>query len=153
MEERLPMTRIAATSERPVSTPGELRPRVLIVDDDEIVRMLLQDICAEYGWDVVVAATRDDAILAAGLQHIDLVLLDWQLRDRDSDPLDTLSALRAICPTTPIVVVTGQSPEALAPSVALAGGQSVVGKPCSVVEFAALLKRYRPAVAGVAASR
>lgn len=113
--------------------------------------MLLQDIYAEYGWNVAATTTVDDAILAAGLQHVDLIPLDWQLHDRDGDPLD--KALRAICPATPIVVVTRQSPEAPALAVAHVGGQGVVGKPCSVEEVTALLERYRPAVADLAVSR
>ena len=140
-------------AERDIQPSDNERPRVLIVDDNPVVQMLLQDICAEYGWNVAAATTVDDAILAAGLQHVDLILLDWQLRDRDGDPLDNVYALRAICPATPIVVVTEQSPEALALAVAHAGGQGVVGKPCSVAEVTALLKRYRPAVADLAVSR
>jgi two-component system KDP operon response regulator KdpE len=127
------------------------RPRVLIVDDEAVVRMLLQDICAEQGWDVVVAATADDALLAAGLQDMNLVLLDLHLGAPHGDPLDTLRALRVISPATPIVVVTGQPPKPLAKPVAEAGGQGVVGKPCSVTEVEALLRRYDFAAGGEAA--
>jgi len=92
--------------------------------------------------------TADDAVLAAGLQHIDLILLDLNLGESAGDPLDTLRAIRMTCPATPIVVVTGQSPEPLAEPIARAGGQGVVGKPCSVAEVAALLRRYHPALVG-----
>ena len=126
---------------------------MLIVDDDTIVRMLLQDICEASGWEGVAAATADDAILAAGLQHIDLIFLDLQLGDTDGDPLDNLRALRAIRPATPIFVVTGQSPELVADGIIQAGGQGVIGKPCPVPEIAALLRCYRPTVAVPTVSR
>lgn len=130
------------------TTVADQRPRVLIVDDEEVLRMLLADICIEHGWDVVVAATADDALLAAGLQDMNLVLLDLHLGAPNDDPLDTLRALRVISPATPIVVVTGGDREALARPVVEAGGQEVVGKPCSVMEIAALLRRYTTAPVG-----
>ena len=118
------------------------RPRVLIVDDDEVVRMLLHEICEEYGWNSVNAATDADAILAAGLQHFDLILLDFHIGHGDG--LARVRQLRDVCPATPIVVVTGESPERLAKAIAQAGGQGVVGKPCSVADVGVLLGRYRP---------
>ena len=131
-----------------VTTSAERRPRVLIIDDDDVVRGLLQDICEEHGWDAVADGTAADGILSAGLQHIDLILLDFHLHDGGNDLLAPLRALRTICPTTPIVVVTGQEPESLAAAVSDAGGEGVVGKPCSVAQVAALLDRYRPVSAG-----
>ena len=130
------------------TTVADQRPRVLIVDDEEVLRMLLADICIEHGWDVVVAATADDALLAAGMQDMSLVLLDLHLRATNGDPLDTLRALRVITPATPIVLVTGEDREALGRPVAEAGGQEVVAKPCSVTEMAAVLRRYTPAPIG-----
>jgi CheY-like chemotaxis protein len=94
-----------------LTTAVDPGPRVLIVDDDAVVRMLLEDICVEPGWKATVAATSDEAVLAAGLQHIDLVLLDLNLGGSDDDRLDTPRAIRMMCRATPIVVVTGQSPE------------------------------------------
>jgi two-component system, OmpR family, response regulator len=123
------------------------RPRVLIVDDDTVVRMLLQEICEEYGWNVVDAASPVEAIRAAELHQLDLVLLDFHLGD-DGDGLDLLGRLHALCPTTPIVVVTGESPEELGVAIRQAGGDGVVGKPCSVAQVAALLGRYRPTTTG-----
>lgn len=121
------------------------RPHVLIVDDDDVVRILLQEICEEYGWDVVAAPTRADAIVAVERHELDLVLLDFHLDDGDA--LGLLVQLHAACPRTPIVVVTGQSPDELIVSIRQAGGDGVVGKPCSVAQVAALLGRYRPTAA------
>ena len=129
-----------------VTTRSDHRPRVLIVDDDTVIRMLLQDICQENGWTVVGAATAADAILAAGLHELNLVLLDFHLGDADA--LSLLGQLRIVSPTTPIVVLTGEQPEGLSGAIKQAGGDGVVGKPCSVAQVAALLDRYRPAPAG-----
>jgi CheY-like chemotaxis protein len=116
-------------------------PRILIIDDDAVVREVLEGICCELGWNVVTAATRDDAILAAGLHQTDLVLLDFNLDDTDA--LTVIPELRMVSPNTPIVVITGQAPAEVRAGVKRAGGTAVIGKPCSVEEVRALLDRYR----------
>lgn len=116
-------------------------PRILVIDDDDVVRQLLEAICCEHGWNVVTAATRDDAILAAGLHQIDLVLLDFNLDDTDA--LTVIPDLRLVCPKTPIVVITGRAPEEVRVGVERAGGNAVIGKPCSVEDMRALLDCYR----------
>jgi len=119
---------------------------VLIVDDDDIVRMLLEDVCREHGWNAVSAATRDDAVLAAGLQEVHLILLDFNLAGTDA--LTLIPELRMVCPRTPIVVLTGQMPEEVRAGVEQAGAASILGKPCSVSQIRALLDRYRGISAG-----
>ena len=51
------MTTVLQGAQKP-TTAVDQRPRVLIVDDDAVVRMLLEDICVEHGWNVIVAAHR-----------------------------------------------------------------------------------------------
>ena len=126
----------------PESARSPRRPHVMIIDDDDIVRMLLQEICEEYGWTVVSVPSRADALVAVERHELDLVLLDFHLDDGDA--LGLLSHIHAVRPRTPIVVVTGESPEDLGVAIRQAGGAGVVGKPCSVAQVAALLARYQP---------
>ena len=120
----------------------DARPRILIVDDDPVVRMLLEEICTEYGWNAVGVGTSTDAILAAGLQHIDLIFVDYHMQE--DNVLRLLPELCAIRPTTPVVVVTGESPAAVKAAVTAAGAHGVIGKPCSMAQVAELLRCYRP---------
>jgi CheY-like chemotaxis protein len=124
------------------ATAHDGRPRILIIDDDPVVRMLLEEICTEYGWNAFGVGTSADAILAAGLQHIDLILVDYHMKEDNA--LRLIPDLRAIRPTTPVVVVTGESPENVKAPVTAAGADGVIGKPCSVAQVAELLGRYRP---------
>lgn len=124
-----------------MTTAKDDLPRVLIVDDDLMVRMLLQEICAERGWSVAVAATKSDALLAAGLRRPDPALVDFNLADDNA--LGLLGDLQIVCPGIPIVVVTGQAPQDVRDAVIRAGGRRVVGKPCSVAEVAVLLRESR----------
>jgi DNA-binding NtrC family response regulator len=128
--------------ERDVETASDKRPRVLILDDDPVVLLLLEEICAEYGWSAIGVVSSADAFLAAGLQRVDLILIDLNLKEGSA--LRLLPEMRTICPGTPVVVVTGQSPEEVAAAVIAAGAHGVIGKPCSVSQVAELLGRYRP---------
>jgi CheY-like chemotaxis protein len=66
--------------------------RVLVVDDDEDVRMLLARYLAMEGFDVDHASDVDSALLAIRRLRPDLVLLDIMMPGRDG--LDLLGHLR-----------------------------------------------------------
>jgi CheY-like chemotaxis protein len=129
-------------AERDTQTPDDERPLVLIVDDNPVVRMLLEGICSEYGWNTAGVANSADAILTAGLQHVDLMVVDYNLKEGNA--LRLLAKLRAIRPSTPLVVVTRQSPEDVEAVATAAGAHGVIGKPRSVEEIAKLLEDYIP---------
>ena len=62
-------------------------PRILIVDDDKVVRSVLVHKLASHGCDVVSAETCSEAIHAAQEQKLDLLVIDVRL---DADPLETI---------------------------------------------------------------
>lgn len=84
-------------------SPGHPRSRVLIIDDDPVVRVLLREMLSASGHDVEEAETGDEAehCLAEGLW--DLVLLDRRLPDCDG-----LLLLRSIREKydSPVIVLT-----------------------------------------------
>jgi two-component system, response regulator PdtaR len=56
--------------------------RVLVVEDDALIAMLLADMCAGMGHDVcALAATEADAVAAAVRCRPDLMIVDERLRD------------------------------------------------------------------------
>jgi DNA-binding response OmpR family regulator len=55
------------------------RGRVLIVEDEEIVRQLLTGLLREEGYDVDAVSTGEDALKALDRELYDLVLLDLNL--------------------------------------------------------------------------
>lgn len=84
---------------------GETSTRILVVDDDEKVRLLLRRCFEGEGFHVVEAQRGADVVPALAAGEFDLVTLDLTLPD-----MDGLSVARAIRERTrvPIIMVTGK---------------------------------------------
>ncbi len=79
--------------------------RVLVVDDDDLVRGVVTRIAAEVFAEPVAAASGSEALAALRDGAFDLVITD--LRMPGVDGLEIVRWLRAERPATPIVVITG----------------------------------------------
>lgn len=102
------------------------RPRVLVVEDDASIQLLLGVVLGE-SYDVVGASSRAEAIAAMSDEHIDVVLTDFNLPD--SSGTELIAALRSAAATDlPILMVSGSegAAEATARS---AGAQAYLPKP------------------------
>ncbi len=77
--------------------------RVLVVDDDPDIRLLLRFELAAEGHTIVEAGNGEEALAAIGDGGVDIVLLDMMM-----PVLDGWAVLRAVDPVTvpPIVVIT-----------------------------------------------
>ena len=84
--------------------------RVLIVEDDALVRETAAAALEDAGFDVVEVATGEDA-LAQARTGTDAVLLDIQLPGR-LDGWDVAERLREQRPDLPIVYASGAEPQA-----------------------------------------
>lgn len=81
-----------------------LRPRVLVVDDDEAIRTCIERTLARYGYHVAAAAGVGEALGRARTWRPDVLLVDRRLRDGDG--LDLARRVRAeLAPEAPHVIV------------------------------------------------
>src|SRR5438477_5426731 len=82
--------------------------RILIVDDEEVLRDVLDAVLRREGFEVVPAASGEEALSVLDTdENIDLVILDVMLPG--SSGIDTLRAVRISNPNLPVVVITAFS--------------------------------------------
>jgi two-component SAPR family response regulator len=82
-----------------------LRARLLIVDDDELVRASLQLEATEKGYRVATADSGEAALELARGQNFDLIICD--IRMPGIGGLETIRLLRQSLPTARVIVITG----------------------------------------------
>src|SRR5512146_1607054 len=82
--------------------------RILIVDDEEVLRDVLQAVLQREGFEVILAASGEEAlsVLDADVE-VDLVILDIMLPGISG--IDTLRAIRIANPTLPVIIITAFS--------------------------------------------
>lgn len=112
--------------------------RVLVVDDEPLIRWSLCETLEQSGHTVAEAGDAESAIrsVSAG-KPFDVVLLDYRLPD--SDDLNLLATIRRLAPATAVIMMTAfGTPEVLAHALKL-GAYQVIPKPFEVHEVAALV--------------
>ena len=84
--------------------------RILVVEDELMIRMLLEDMLAELGYTITASATRlDEALDAARNADFDIAILDVNLNGEPISPVaDALAARRM-----PFVFATGYGEQGL----------------------------------------
>ena len=116
---------------------------VLVVEDRDSLRRLLQRALEESGYDVVAAACRSEAERALGERSFDVVLTDLKLPDGDG--LDVLRAAGRLDSPPPVVVMTAHGSVAAAVEAMKLGAIDFLEKPVEVDELrelvASLIKR------------
>ena len=111
--------------------------RVLVVEDEMLVLIMIEDMLADLGCkSVTPAATVDKALALISAQVFDVALLDMNLNGNDSHPVAEALAARGI----PFVYSTGNTGQSLR------GGYSdrpVLKKPFKYEELVAVLSRLQ----------
>ena len=82
--------------------------RILIVDDEESDRLLLQAILARIGHETVVAVSGDEALRRYLETGIDVVVTDLHMQDVHG--FELISILREFDPPPPVVAVSATGP-------------------------------------------
>jgi two-component system response regulator PilR (NtrC family) len=81
--------------------------RILIVDDEEVLRDVLDAVLRREGFDVVLAASGEEALNLLDGEDVDLAILDIMLPGISG--IDTLRAIRISNPNLPVIVITAFS--------------------------------------------
>jgi len=115
------------------------RPRILLVEDDRLVRMNLALVLGREGYalDTAVCAAEAYELLDHG--HYDLILADIGLPDESG--LDVLHAVKCSDPSTRVVLLSGSENPPTPEQAELEGAECLLLKPFPLAELLAMVRR------------
>ncbi|HTQ79914.1 MAG TPA: sigma-54 dependent transcriptional regulator [Thermoanaerobaculia bacterium] len=111
--------------------------RILLVEDRESLRRMLERALGEEGYAVETAADGGSGIRLLAEHPYDLVLTDLKLPDVSG--LEVLAASRAAQPRTPVVVLTGYGTVATAVEAMKLGAYDFLEKPVAIDDLSRLI--------------
>jgi two-component system phosphate regulon response regulator PhoB len=129
---------------------NSVRPRILIVEDEEAQAEVLQYNFVRAGFDAAVARDGEEALLLVDEEPPDLVLLDWMLPGASGLSICQRLRQRKETRGLPIILLTARGEEGDRVRGLESGADDYVVKPFSPVELVArvraVLRRSRPSL-------
>ena len=122
------------------TSAGFARRRILVMDDEELIRELLRELLTTFGHEVESAAEGGEAVdlygaaLHAG-KPFDLVIVDLLVPPGGMNGMETIRALRALNPGVRAIVASGYLQNPVLTNYREHGFVGMVTKPYSVSEL------------------
>lgn len=117
-----------------------MRPKILICDDEEVLRRLVCASLARGDYELLEACDGDEAIELAEAEQPQLIVLDMMMPGRTG--LEVLEHLRAhadLC-ATPVIMLSARTQEQDRSAATVAGATLFLQKPFSPSELATLVE-------------
>lgn len=111
--------------------------RVLMVDDEAQFRVTTEKILNRRGFETVMAASGEEAVVKLG-EHPDVVVLDIKLPGMDGH--ETLRAIKEQLPDLPVIMLTGHGALPSAQESLSSGAYDYLSKPCDIDLLTAKIK-------------
>lgn len=113
--------------------------RILIIDDDEIIRKSCEKVLASEGYLTVTAETGNDGLKLLSIKKFDLVLTDLRLPDMNG--IDVLKKIKEVWPDIEVIVITGYGTIKSAIDAIRYGAYDYVEKPFAPEELLNVVRR------------
>ncbi|MCS7066808.1 MAG: response regulator [Fimbriimonadales bacterium] len=113
--------------------------RVLIVDDDDLVRETLRFVLEDGGYRVYSAASGAEALRLLEREPIDIVLSDIFMPGMNG--FDLLRQIRERAPETPVILITGYGNIEMAREALKQGASDFITKPYNIHEIPIMIER------------
>jgi CheY-like chemotaxis protein len=134
-------TTVIAPPRTPEATPptppplSREKPRVMIVDDEPMMRSVFEELLAQNEYDVITAGSGCEAldVLQRDPNACDLIVLDFTMPFMSGD--EVFRRVRAICPNLPVVLATGFIHRGVLDSMLDAGLTAFISKPIAPKEL------------------
>lgn len=116
-----------------------MQARILVVDDDPLIRGSLCEVLKEQGYEAEMAANGADAMTHLQRSQFDLILTDWKMPQVDG--LSLLEHVRAHYPDLLVILMTGYGNVSSAVDAVRRGAFDYLSKPVQAEELQATLAR------------
>lgn len=104
--------------------------KILVVDDDQILREILSDTLRIKGYETAVVGTGTEAIVTAAHETFSLALIDLMLPDMHG--IEVMERIKAVSPLTEAIILTGHASMDTAIEATKRGAFSYLLKPYQV---------------------
>ena len=122
----------------PVTVKNSPAPRVLVVDDEALIRWSLAESFTDVGYSVSEASDGASAVAqASDGEKFDAIVLDYRLPD--SNDLHLLETIRQLQPTAAVVMMTAFGTPEMTSGALRLGAYRVVAKPFDVHDMVSLV--------------
>lgn len=115
--------------------------KILIVDDDLTVNVLVSKALQKAGYETRTAFTADEALMRAGQDRFDLIITDLKMPKVDGVELIRRFAQRGLADTIPIIVLSGYLDDATCKLASTLGVVDFIRKPFDPGELPLRVKR------------
>lgn len=116
------------------------RPKILVIDDDAPILILMRSLLKEFGFEPVTASSGEEGLQEANRQAPDLILLDRNMPGMSGD--EVLRQLRRCedLRQTPVLILSGEPIPAT--EIEEIGATAAVMKPFDVTHLVSTIRSY-----------
>lgn len=125
-----------------------IKPQVLVIDDDAVVGRSFDRVLSKKGYEVSTALTGEQGLKDVESTDYDVVFTD--IRMPGMDGLEVAERIKAKCPWTPVVVITGYGTEDNEARASVLGVSGFVHKPLTpeIIESITIKALNEPGTVG-----
>jgi len=115
------------------------KPRILVIDDEAIVRVSCQRALAPESYDVEATSRGDEALKRLAEENFDIVLTDLKMPDMDG--IEVLKKIKESWPQLVVIIITGYGTVSTAVQAIKLGAFDYIEKPFTPDDIIAIVKR------------
>ncbi len=116
-------------SDKEIGVLEQPTPHILVVDDDEVIRLQLERLYTQSGYTAEVASSAEEALERLKTENIDLVITDIWLTGMSG--INLTKRVQETYPDVPVIVITGHAEIDNAVEVLKLGASDYIVKPFS----------------------
>ena len=115
-------------------------PRILVIDDEPVLRTFIGEILTSAGYEVILAADGREGVERYRSSPADLVLTDLNMPNQDG--VETIRELRSCFPEVAVIVMSGSVDAGTMPSIiAKLGAVGILEKPFLTNQLMAVVEK------------